>query len=112
MEHVVYIRRAPGACRYETAYQATQGTKPDTLAVGLHDSPAALLVWILEKVHTWSDCHRAAAADGSPAPGVLGEWERAVSIDDLLLNVMVYVPTWSGAPPRRTPPRRGIWVRR
>lgn len=33
----------------ETAYQKVQGTKPQTLAYALNDSPAGLAAWILEK---------------------------------------------------------------
>jgi hypothetical protein len=33
-----------------------QSTKPHTLAVGLGDSPAGLAAWLVEKLHTWTDC--------------------------------------------------------
>ncbi|HUP25052.1 MAG TPA: alpha/beta fold hydrolase [Thermoanaerobaculia bacterium] len=59
-----------------TGYQAIQGTKPQTLGYGLHDSPVGLLGWILEKFHAWSDC------DGD----VLRRFDR----DDLLTNVTIY----------------------
>ncbi|MYD65273.1 MAG: epoxide hydrolase [Chloroflexi bacterium] len=39
----------------EGAYGAVQGTKPQTLAYGLNDSPVGLLAWILEKFRGWSD---------------------------------------------------------
>lgn len=39
----------------ETGYQAIQGTKPQTLAFALTDSPAGLCAWIYEKFHSWSD---------------------------------------------------------
>ena len=42
--------------REETGYQAIQGTKPQTLAFGLTDSPAGLAAWIVEKFRSWSDC--------------------------------------------------------
>ena len=42
--------------REETGYQAIQGTKPQTLAYGLTDSPVGLAAWIVEKFRTWSDC--------------------------------------------------------
>ena len=38
---------------YEMGYQWIQGTKPDTLAYALTDSPLGLLAWIFEKFHTW-----------------------------------------------------------
>ncbi len=39
----------------EIGYMAIQGTKPQTLAYALTDSPAGLCAWIYEKFHTWSD---------------------------------------------------------
>ena len=40
----------------ETGYQWIQGTRPQTLAFALVDSPAGLAAWILEKFRQWSDC--------------------------------------------------------
>ena len=60
----------------EAAYQAIQGTKPQTLAVGLTDSPAGLAAWIVEKFRTWSDCG--------------GDVESVFSKDELLTNIMLY----------------------
>ncbi len=60
----------------ELAYQQIQGTKPQTLAYGLTDSPAGLAAWILEKFHGWT----VPGQDGAP-PFDLGH---------LLTNVMVY----------------------
>jgi pimeloyl-ACP methyl ester carboxylesterase len=37
------------------AYQHQQMTRPATLSVGLSDSPAGLLAWIVEKYRSWSD---------------------------------------------------------
>jgi len=53
-----------------------QGTKPQTLAYGLTDSPVGLAAWIVEKFRTWSDCG--------------GEVERRFSRDVLLTNIMLY----------------------
>lgn len=36
-------------------YNLEQSTKPQTLAYALTDSPVALLSWIYEKLHDWSD---------------------------------------------------------
>ncbi|MBV8979421.1 MAG: epoxide hydrolase [Acidimicrobiia bacterium] len=58
------------------AYSLLQGTKPQTLGVGLNDSPAGLAAWIVEKFQAWSDC------DGDP--------ENAFTKDQLLTNVMLY----------------------
>jgi microsomal epoxide hydrolase len=60
----------------ETGYQWIQGTKPQTLAYGLNDSPAGLAAWIVEKFRTWSDCH--------------GNLESRFTKDQLLTNVMIY----------------------
>ncbi|CAE6416672.1 unnamed protein product [Rhizoctonia solani] len=38
-------------------YQKIQGTRPQTLAVGLTDSPVGLLAWIAEKLHVWTDSY-------------------------------------------------------
>ena len=62
--------------REETGYQWIQGTKPQTLAYGLTDSPVGLAAWIAEKFRTWSDCG--------------GDIERRFSKDVLLTNVMLY----------------------
>ncbi|KAJ8131652.1 hypothetical protein O1611_g1973 [Lasiodiplodia mahajangana] len=36
-------------------YNHEQSTKPQTLGYGLADSPVALLAWIYEKLHDWTD---------------------------------------------------------
>lgn len=60
----------------ESGYQWIQGTKPQTLAYALNDSPAGLAAWITEKFYTWTDCQ--------------GEIESRASKDDLLTNIMLY----------------------
>ena len=60
----------------EIGYQWIQGTKPQTLAFALTDSPAGLAAWIAEKFHAWSDCD-----------GVI---ENVISRDDLLANITLY----------------------
>ncbi|HEY4397578.1 MAG TPA: epoxide hydrolase [Acidimicrobiia bacterium] len=62
--------------REESGYAQVQGTKPQTLGVGLNDSPAGLLAWIVEKFRTWSDC------DGHP--------ENVFAREQLITNVMTY----------------------
>jgi microsomal epoxide hydrolase len=64
----------------ETGYQAIQGTKPQTLAFGLTDSPAGLAAWIVEKFRSWSDC----GSDGNGVP------ENAIPRDDMLANISLY----------------------
>jgi microsomal epoxide hydrolase len=65
--------------REETGYHWIQGTRPQTLAYALTDSPLGLLAWIAEKFQVWSDCD-----------GVL---ERAIAHDDVLTNVSLYWAT-------------------
>ena len=65
----------------EAAYQKIQGTKPETLAYGLNDSPVGLLGWIIEKFYAWSDND--------------GNLEHTFSKDELLTNVMIYWVTES-----------------
>jgi microsomal epoxide hydrolase len=60
----------------ETGYQWIQGTRPQTLAFALTDSPAGLAAWIIEKFRAWSDCG--------------GDVEAAFSRDHLLANISFY----------------------
>jgi pimeloyl-ACP methyl ester carboxylesterase len=65
-------------------YLQIQGTRPQTLAYGLTDSPAGQLAWIVEKFKEWTD----------PANRLR---DMAVDRDQLLTNVSVYWFTRSGA---------------
>jgi pimeloyl-ACP methyl ester carboxylesterase len=60
----------------EGAYAMIQGTRPQTLADSLNDSPAGLAAWIVEKFQRWSDCD--------------GDVEKRFTKDELLTNVMAY----------------------
>lgn len=62
--------------RNESGYQVIQSTKPQTLAMGLNDSPVGLASWIVEKYRGWSDC--------------AGDVERCFSKDELLANITLY----------------------
>lgn len=62
---------APAA---ESGYAHLQGTRPDTLAAALLDSPSGLLAWITEKVAGWSD----------------GTALETFDVDDVLTNTMLY----------------------
>lgn len=63
----------------EGAYGMIQGTKPQTLAYGLNDSPAGLAAWIVEKFRAWSDCD--------------GDVEKRFTKDELLTNITLYWAT-------------------
>ncbi len=65
----------------EGGYAHIQGTKPQTLAYGLNDSPAGLAAWIVEKYRTWSDCD--------------GDVESRFTKDELLTTVTIYWVTES-----------------
>ncbi len=60
----------------ETGYQRIQGTKPQTLAFGLTDSPVGLAAWLTEKLRSWSDCD--------------GDVESRFSKDQILTLVSIY----------------------
>ena len=72
----VFLEELNHFLKEETGYQWIQGTKPQTLAFGLSDSPAGLAAWIVEKFRTWTDC------DGDP--------ENAISRDEMLANISLY----------------------
>jgi len=69
-EEAVYLKELSHWLKEETGYQWIQGTKPQTLAYGLTDSPAGLAAWIAEKFHKWSD--------------------DAIRRDDALANISLY----------------------
>lgn len=75
-EQDAYLDRLRAWRVEEAGYQAIQGTRPQTLAYGLTDSPVGLLAWIVEKFRAWSDCH--------------GDVESVFPRDLLLTNVMLY----------------------
>lgn len=75
-DELIPLMEAQQFLKEETGYQRIQGTKPQTLAYGLNDSPAGLAAWIVEKFRTWSDCG--------------GDIERRFSKDQLLTNIMLY----------------------
>lgn len=73
--------------RLETGYSKQQGTRPQTLAYGLTDSPAEQCAWIIEKFRAWTDC------DGDP-------WS-IFTRDELLDNIMLYwLPAAGGSSAR------------
>jgi microsomal epoxide hydrolase len=75
-EEQAYLDQRAIWLREETGYQWIQGTKPQTLAFALSDSPAGLAAWIVEKFRTWSDCG--------------GNVETAFTRDRLLANISFY----------------------
>ncbi len=71
-----YLAELEHWLREETGYSAIQGTRPQTLAFALTDSPVGLAGWIVEKLHTWTDND--------------GTIESAVDRDRMLANITLY----------------------
>jgi pimeloyl-ACP methyl ester carboxylesterase len=75
-EEKIYFEELASWLKEETGYQWIQGTRPQTLAFALTDSPAGLAAWITEKFRAWSDCG--------------GDIETAIARDRLLANISFY----------------------
>jgi pimeloyl-ACP methyl ester carboxylesterase len=75
-EEQKYLEQLSVWLKEETGYQWIQGTRPQTLAFALTDSPAGLAAWIVEKFRAWSDCS--------------GDVESVFTKDELLANVSLY----------------------
>jgi pimeloyl-ACP methyl ester carboxylesterase len=75
-EEQKYLEQLSTWLKDETGYQWIQGTRPQTLAFALTDSPAGLAAWIIEKFRAWSDCS--------------GDLESVFTKDALLANISLY----------------------
>jgi pimeloyl-ACP methyl ester carboxylesterase len=75
-EERAHFKRLAAWLKDEIGYQWIQGTKPQTFAAALTDSPAGLASWIAEKFRSWSDCG-----------GVI---ENAIPRDHMLANITFY----------------------
>ena len=75
-EEQKYLGELRTFLKEETGYQWIQGTRPQTLAFGLADSPAGLAAWFIEKFRIWSDCG--------------GDLESVFKLDELLANISLY----------------------
>lgn len=53
-DELAWIKTVQKRLAADAGYREIQGTKPNTAAVGLSDSPAALAAWIIEKFHGWN----------------------------------------------------------
>jgi len=67
--------------RRHASHLAVQVIDPQTIAHALHDSPAGLAAWLIERRRSWSDCD--------------GDVESVYSRDFLLDTVMIYWVTRS-----------------
>jgi microsomal epoxide hydrolase len=75
-EEQSYLDELAAWLKEETGYQWIQGTRPQTLAFALTDSPAGLAAWIVEKFRAWSDCG--------------GDLQSVFTTDRLLANISLY----------------------
>ena len=75
-EEWVYLDQLNNWVNEEMGYQWIQGTKPQTLAFALTDSPVGLAAWLVEKFRTMTDC------DGDP--------ENSLTRDEMLTAIMLY----------------------
>jgi pimeloyl-ACP methyl ester carboxylesterase len=75
-DDVAFGARAKAWRSEESGYSTIQGTKPQSLAYGLMDSPAGLAAWIVEKWRRWSDCD--------------GDVQRLFTRDELLTTIAIY----------------------
>lgn len=71
-----YLKAMQAWSQKEGAYGLIQSTKPQTVAMGLNDSPVGLASWLIEKFRAWSDCD--------------GDLERRFSKDEMLTHIMIY----------------------
>lgn len=71
-----WLARLAAKLQTESAYQQIQGTKPQSLAYGLTDSPVGLAAWIVEKFQGWT----LGVSDQAPP----------FSMDWMIANLMLY----------------------
>jgi len=71
-----YVEEMQAWLKEETGYQAIQGTRPQTLAFALTDSPVGLAAWIAEKYRAWTDNN--------------GDPRHALTTDEMLGNISLY----------------------
>lgn len=71
-----YLERSATFAANEGAYAALHGTKPQTLAFALADSPLGLAAWMVEKFHAWSDHD--------------GDLEQVLALDTVLTDIALY----------------------
>jgi pimeloyl-ACP methyl ester carboxylesterase len=71
-----YLGELAAWLKEETGYQAIQGTRPQTLAFALADSPLGLAAWFAEKFYAWTDNR--------------GDPREALSMDEMLGDIGLY----------------------
>ena len=71
-----YVQSLQHFMKEEAGYQAIQGTRPQTLAFALSDSPLGLAAWFSEKYRAWTDNQ--------------GDPRDALTMDEMLGNLSLY----------------------
>ena len=82
-DEIAWAARRAALAKEEAGYSHLQGSRPQTLAVAMTDSPVGVAAWILEKFGAWADVTR--DADGRP------DLWAAFDADTLLTNIMLYL---------------------
>lgn len=75
-EEMAYLAEWEKQRAEEFGYMILQGSRPQSLAYGLADSPVGLAGWLVEKYRAWSDCG--------------GDPEAALSRDEILTLITIY----------------------
>ena len=98
------INRTKWYISESSGYMVLQSTKPSTLGFGITDSPVALLSWIYEKLHDWTDNYAWTDDEiltwisiyqfstAGPAASVRIYYEAAHASRNMLLKSLEYVP--------------------
>lgn len=82
-EELEWAKKRAELAKEESGYSIEQGTRPQTLGIGLSDSPVGIAGWILEKFGAWADIPR--GTDGQP------DLWAAFDEDLLITNIMLYL---------------------
>lgn len=84
-EEVAWAARRAELAQEEAGYAHLQGSRPQSLAFAMLDSPVGVLGWIVEKFGAWSDLPRTPVG----TPDLFAGWSE----DGLLTNAMLYLVT-------------------
>jgi microsomal epoxide hydrolase len=77
-DEIAWLNQSQANMQAEGSYLMQQMTKPQSLALGLMDSPVGQAAWIFEKFNTWSDLRGGILLD-------------IYSRDQLITNLMIYL---------------------
>ena len=84
-EELAWAARRAELAKEEAGYSHEQGTRPQTLAVAMSDSPVGVAAWIMEKFGAWADVPR----DAGGRPDLWQAFDEEI----LLTNIMLYLVT-------------------